>query len=135
LVGALSELIDSARRVAPAAEANTVIGEMREQLAAGAELALSYEIVVPVAEPWTYLTGVALPRLVYFLDCRGQLSENAKGIFVSAFVGERLYFFDAGVFLAVLGKKVGMDIAALREKWGEKTGGPSASAAPKLLGQ
>ena len=135
MVGALSELIDSARRVAPAAEANGAIAQMRDETAVSGEPGLSYEVVVPAAEPWTYLTGVALPRLVYFLDCRGQLSENAKGTFISAFVGERLYFFDSGVFLQVLGKKVGMDLAALREMWGERTGGPTASAAPRLLGQ
>jgi hypothetical protein len=134
LVGALSELIDFARKVAPSADANQAIAAMREETAVGAEPGLSYEVVVPAGEPWTYLTGTALPRLVYFLDCRGALSETAKGIFVSAFVGERLYFFDSGTFVGILARKAGLDWKMLREKWGEATGGPTASAAPKLLG-
>jgi hypothetical protein len=134
LVGALSELIDFARKVAPAADANQVIGQMRDELAAGGEPGLSYEVVVPAGEPWKHLTGTVLPRLVYFLDCRGQLSENTRGIFISAFVGERLYFFDAGTFVGILARKAGLDWKMLREKWGEATGGPSTSAAPRLLG-
>jgi hypothetical protein len=134
LVGELAELLGQALKVVPAAEANTAIGAMREELAGGSELGLSYEVVVPAGEPWTHLSGVALPRLVYFLDCRGALQQKTPGIFVSAFVGERLYFFDAGVFVAAVAKHAGLEFGALREKWGERSGGPSAPSSPRLLG-
>ena len=134
MVGELKALLDTAIEVSPAAGANLAIAAMREKSGLGGDSGLSYEVVVPAGEPLTYLTGVALPRLVYFLDCRGALSQKTPGIFVSAFVGDRLYFFDAGAFVAEVGKKAGLDLKALREKWGERTGGPSAPAAPKLLG-
>jgi hypothetical protein len=134
LVGELAELLEAASRVVPAAEANAAIGAMRDEQATRGELGLSYEVVVPAGEPWTHLTGVALPRLVYFLDCRGALAPSTPGVFVSAFVGERLYFFDAGAFVAIVGRRAGLDLDALREKWGERSGGPSAKASPRLLG-
>lgn len=134
MIGELSELLDAAERVVPGAEANTAIAAMREERALGGQPGLSYEVVVPVGEPWKHLTGVALPRLVYFLDCRGALSPSTPGIFVSAFFGERLYFYDAGTFVGLLAKHAGLEFGALREKWGERTGGPGASAAPRLLG-
>jgi hypothetical protein len=134
LVGELAELLAAAVRVVPALEANAAIAQMREESGGATDLGLSYEVVVPAGEPWTYLTGVALPKLVYFLDCRGALGAATPGVFVSAFVGERLYFFDAGVFVGLVAKRLGLDLAGLREKWGERTGGPSAPASPRLLG-
>ena len=41
---------------------------------------------------------------------------------------------EARVAEALVGRKAGLDLKALREKWGERTGGPSASASPLLLG-
>lgn len=134
MVGELAQLLEQALSSVPGAEANTAIGAMREERAVGGEPGLSYEVVVPAGEPWKHLTGVALPKLVYFLDCRGALGQKTPGIFVSAFVGERLYFFDAGAFIVAVAKHAGLEFSALREKWGERTGGPSAPSSPKLLG-
>lgn len=133
-MGELSELLSAADRVVPGAEANAAIAAMRDERALGGEPGLSYEVVVPAGEPWKHLTGVALPRLVYFLDCRGALAPSTPGVFISAFVGERLYFYDAGAFVGLLAKKAGLEFTALRDKWGERTGGPGAPTSPKLLG-
>lgn len=134
MVGELNELLAAASRSALALEANLEIGRMREQTAQGRAPGLSYEVVVPAAEPWRHLTDAVLPRLVYFLDCRGQLAARTPGIFVSAFVGERLYFFDAGLFVELVALRLGLDLAQLRERWGERTGGSSSAATQKLLG-
>ena len=66
---------------------------MRAEQGLGGQDAVSYELV---AEPQWALADLAervLPKLVYFLDCRGaRLPLGPGGIFVSLFVGDSLHF-------------------------------------------
>jgi hypothetical protein len=95
----IERLIVRAFRTAPAADANTVIDEVRSQEASQFAEALSYEIVLPAEEPVEFLNSRALPRLVYYLECRGVRIPRCPHVFVSLFVGETLYFVRCEDFL------------------------------------
>jgi hypothetical protein len=86
---------------APASEANAEIARMRvEEAGTGAKDALSYEVVVSSYEN---LVESLVPKLVYFLDCRGLRLNSAPGVFLSLFIGDTLYFLKVADFFAVLG--------------------------------
>ena len=115
-------------------EANRAIDRMREAQAGLGPEALSYELVVPPQGGWRHVTEVALPRLVYFLDCRGRLAARTPGVFVSVFDGDALHFVEAGVFVDYVAQRLGLDLDALRARWGERAGGPGDPHPPLLLG-
>jgi len=114
---------------APLPEANDAIARVREERAAGGQAALSYEVALPALDPDTYLTHRLLPRLVYFLDCRGASLLGGEGLFVSLFSAQGLHFIEAGAVLRALGEARGLDPAELRRRYGEGGVGD-----PPLLG-
>ncbi len=114
----LDGLLGRAFHQAPAREANEQIAGQRNARAEGALEALSYEIVL---EPSATLVDAAerlLPKLVYFLDCRGLPLASARGVFVSLFVGDRLYFIDATDVVAQLAAAAGITLEELKRKHG-----------------
>jgi hypothetical protein len=119
----LGPLLERSFRTVNAREANAQIAAVREEQAIGGEAALSYEVV---AEPKWALEELAervLPKIVYFLDCRGaRFPLGPGGIFVSLFVGERLHFIHAGDFVEALAKVRGLSTDEAVERWGADAG-------------
>lgn len=114
----LASLLEKAFKVAPAADANQVIEQVREEQSTELGEALSYEAVVPEANPVSWLAERLLPKLVYFLDSRGARLPSVGGLFVSLFVGDRLYFFEVEPLLELLSEWSGVPIAEMAPKWG-----------------
>ncbi len=115
----LQRLFDRAFRRASAAEANAVIAQVRQDEAGELEEALNYEIVLPAADPVGFLTTRALPRLVYFLECRGVRIPECPQVFVSLFVEDQLYFLHCGDFIDELASLTGLSPAQMRKQFGE----------------
>ena len=85
----------------PAPQANAEIERVRvEQGGVGGKDALSYEVAVTTYDD---LVEDVVPKLVYFLDCRGLKLDRAPGVFLSLFIGDALYFLQVGDFFGVLG--------------------------------
>ena len=127
----VQRLLDAAFGRAPLAEANQAIARAREARAEGGQPAVSYEVALPALDPDPYLTGRVLPKLVYFLDCRGAplVGGGGQGVFVSLFTPGGLHFIGAGEVVAALGAARGLDPAELRRRYGERGVGD-----PPLLG-
>ena len=117
-MSALQPLLERAFKTVPAREANLEIAGQRNQLGGPGREALSYEVVL---EPATTLEEAAerlLPKLVYFLDCRGLPLHDARGVFLSVFVAETLYFVHATDFVAELAAAAGVSLAELVKRHG-----------------
>lgn len=114
----LQPLLEKAFHVAKAQDANAEIAALREAQGAGGNDALSYEVVLDEAEGLEGAAKKVLPKLVYFLDCRGLSLHAARGVFISLFVGESLYFVQATDFVAVLAPRFGATLPELKAKYG-----------------
>ncbi|MFO0600837.1 MAG: STAUR_1299 family protein [Myxococcaceae bacterium] len=94
--------------------------------------ALSYEIALPALGPEDYLSHKALPKLVYFLDCRGVKPPASGDVFVTLFSltpQPELLFVDAGPFVERVAKERGLSCEDAVARYGEKGSGD-----PLLLG-
>lgn len=125
LVAALEAL---AFQTAQPQDANSAIDDVRSTFA-GPKEATSYEIALPGLDPDTYLKTKALPKLVYFLDCRGVRLPSGGGVFVSLFTSQGLFFIDAGRFAEAVGRELGLDLETLHARYGD-----GGTGDPKLLG-
>jgi hypothetical protein len=77
-------------RAAPA-EANERIEAVREAIETrSGSPAFSYELFAPRLGVDAWFGEQALPRLIYFLSCRGLRSARAPGVFVSLFTADGL---------------------------------------------
>ena len=127
LLEQLSEL--AFHRAAPA-DANAAIDEARAvRTEASGQDAVSYEIALPALAPDEFLTTRALPKLVYFLDCRGVKVPGSGGVFVSLFTAAGLLFIDAGPLVERLAQARGLSMAELVRRYGSDGKGD-----PPLLG-
>jgi hypothetical protein len=68
-----------------------------------------------------HLAEAVLPRLVYFLDCRGMRLPDAPGVFVSLFLGSSLYFIAPADFFDVLARATGLSCGAMVSRWGAQS--------------
>lgn len=109
-------------------EANQAIEDVRIERSESQD-ALSYEIALPALAPDEFLTTKALPRLVYFLDCRGVKVPGSGAVFVSLFTAEGLLFLEAGPMVEVLAKARGLTLAEVVRRYGSDGKGD-----PALLG-
>ena len=132
----LRELLEPAFREVPAREANQAISRARREKAGGdpddedAPAFRSYEMVLT---SWEAFVRDLLPKLVYHLESvRAHLPE-CKGVIISAFLGERLYFVEAGAFIARACAMLGVtaDQLVRRHGTGERR---TAARDPLLLG-
>jgi hypothetical protein len=110
-------------------EANQAIDDVRSDRAAIGQEAISYEVALPALAPEEFLAWKVLPKLVYFLDCRGVKVPGSGAVFVSLFSAEGLLFVDAGPMVEVLAKVRGLTLAEVVRRYGSDGKGD-----PPLLG-
>ena len=91
--------------------------------------AVSYEVALPSLAPDEFLTTRVLPKLVYFLDCRGVKVPGSGGVFVSMFSAEGLLFVEAGPMVELLTRARGLTLAEVVRRYGSDGKGD-----PPLLG-
>lgn len=109
-------------------EANQAIEDVRLERSKSQD-AVSYEIALPALAPDDFLTHKALPKLVYFLDCRGVKVPASGAVFVSLFTSDGLLFVEAGPMVEVLTKARGLTLAEAVRRYGSDGKGD-----PALLG-
>ena len=107
----LRELLEPAFREVPAREANAAIARARREKAGGnpndedAPAMRSYEVVLTT---WDAFVRDLLPKMVYHLESvRAHLPE-CRGVIVSAFAGDRLFFVEAREFIARVCRMLGV---------------------------
>lgn len=110
-------------------EANLAIDEVRQARSEAGPEATSYEVAVPELGPDEFLAGKVLPKLVYFLDCRGVKVPGSGGVFVSIFSAQGLLFVEAGPMVEVLAQARGLTLAEVVRRYGADGKGD-----PPLLG-
>lgn len=115
-------------RASPA-DANEAISRVRDARSEGGADALSYEIALPALAPDEFLTHKALPKLLYFLDCRGVKVPASGNVFVSLFTPGGLLFVEAGPLVELLVKTRGFTLAEAVRRYGADGAGD-----PPLLG-
>ncbi len=124
----LEKVREAAFARAPLAEANEAIAQQREARGSEGGPALSYELA-PSFDVETFLQTRGLPKLVYFLDCRGVRLPSSGGVFVSLFMPDELLFVDAGRFVELVAQSRGFTIAEAVRRYGDGGAGD-----PPLLG-
>ncbi len=122
----VAELLAMSFHQGAALEANAVIDAVRETRG---ENALSYEVALPALAPDEFLTHRVLPKLAYFLDCRGVKVPASGGVFISLFSPEGLHFIDAGPAVQRLAQARGLTLAEVFRRYGADGAGD-----PPLLG-
>lgn len=115
---ALAAALAFAFHTGEASEANAEIASVREAEAEEGREPLSYEIVVPEAGGAEQLVTHFLPKLIYFLDCRGAKPPGLGGVVTTLFVGPRLYFIRAGDLVLSLAPVVGLSPEEMFDRWG-----------------
>lgn len=121
----VEQLASLAFHRAPASSANAAIDEARGLRAREGRDAVSYEIALPGLGPDEFLLHKALPKLVYFLDCRGVKPPASGDVFISLFSDAGLLFIDAGPVIEALAAARGLTLAEVVRRYGENgTGDP-----------
>lgn len=117
----LRELLEPAFRDVPAREANVAISRARRERAGGdpddeeAPFVRSYELVLT---SWETFARDQVPKLVYHLESVGAHLPDCRGVMISAFVGERLYFVDARELVLRACRMLGVAPQQLVERYG-----------------
>ena len=117
----LRELLAGAFREVPAREANEAIARARRERAGGdpddddSPALRSYEIVLTT---WETFVREQVPKLVYHLESVGAHLPECRGVIVSAFFGERLFFVDAKDVVAKVCAMLGVTSDQLVERHG-----------------
>lgn len=125
----LARIIAQAFDKAPLSEANQAIEHVRNTHENETGSATSYEVALPGVDVDGFLMTKTLPKLVYFLDCRGERPPRTPRTFVSLFTPDGLYFIDAGAMVMTLGASLGLAPVELVRRYGANGKGD-----PKLLG-
>ncbi len=115
---------------ANAVQANEAIAAAREERGSEQSLAISYELALPALDPDTWLQTRALPKLVYFLDCRGAKLPHTPGVFVSLFTADELLFVDAGALVQAIAESRGLTLAEVVRRYGDGGAGDPALLGP-----
>jgi hypothetical protein len=115
---------------APPAEANERIEAVREAIETrSGSPAFSYELFAPRLGVDAWFGEQALPRLIYFLSCRGLRSARAPGVFVSLFTADGLLFLHAGDVVERLAARRGLTVEVCFQRYGD-----GGTGEPKALG-
>ena len=132
----LRELLEPAFREAPAREANQAIARARRERAGGnpddddGPAFRSYEMILTT---WEAFAAELLPKLVYHLESVGAHLPECKGVIVSAFFGDRLYFVDAREVVAKACALLGVSAAELTARYGTGESRTALRGDPLLL--
>jgi hypothetical protein len=121
----MRELLEPAFREVPAREANQAIARARRERAGGdpddddSPALRSYEIVLST---WETFAREQLPKLVYHLESVGAHLPECRGVMISAFLGERLFFVDARALVERVCRMLGVtaDVLVARHGTGER---------------
>jgi hypothetical protein len=92
----LLQLLGPAYLQASARDANDAIARERERPGDSHPLR-SYELVLTTFEAFA---RDLLPKLVYHLESIGAHLPDCRGVLIAAFLGEQLYFLEAGALIA-----------------------------------
>ncbi|MBI5543658.1 MAG: hypothetical protein HY901_07225 [Deltaproteobacteria bacterium] len=111
----LQDLLDKAFSRSPAREANDAIHRIRESEGIGVR---SFELVAPSDAGIAWLEKDVLPRLVYHLESLGIRPPSYKGVFVSLFQGEELFFIRTLDFMAIAGAALHLSADQMYARWG-----------------
>jgi hypothetical protein len=111
-------------------QANEAIAAMREERGSEYGPALSYELALPALDPEVWLQTRALPKLVYFLDCRGAKLPTTPGVFVSLFFADELLFVEAGALVQAVAESRGLTLAEVVRRYGDGGAGDPALLGP-----
>ena len=111
------------------ATANTAIEAARLARSEYQE-AVSYEVALPALAPDEFLMTKALPKLVYFLDCRGTKPPSSGAVFVSLFCAEGLFFIEAGPLVQLLTEARGLTLYEVVRRYGQDGAGDPALLGP-----
>jgi hypothetical protein len=108
-------LAQADRRVA-ARDANIEIDRerLRQELVYGE--AISYEVALEPDAGFAKLATEVAPRLAYYLKSKKRSATACRGVFLSLFSGEDLYFVSAERFFEAVRVAEGLDEAAWRAK-------------------
>src|SRR5260370_17960096 len=107
----LRELLEPAFREVPAREANAAIARARREKAGGnpndedAPAMRSSEVVLTT---WAAFVRDPLPKMPYHLESVRAPLPECRGVIVSAFVGDRLFFVEAREFIARVCRMLGV---------------------------
>jgi hypothetical protein len=129
----LRELLEPAFREVPAREANAAIARARREKAGGnpndedAPAMRSYEVVLTT---WDAFVRDLLPKMVYHLESVRAPLPECRGVIVSAFAGDRLFFVEAREFIAGVCRMLGVTPGQLVRRHG--TGESRAPARDSL---
>jgi hypothetical protein len=115
----VAEVLALAFHRVPASEANEAMARLRESEGDEAQPALSYEVVLPREGGAEHLADKVLPRLVYFLHCRGARLPQCPGVFVSIFSGDELYFLRASDLVQALSRQTGLAPEEMVRRYGD----------------
>ena len=118
-------------REGPAAQANQLIDEVRRATHAELGAAINYEIVL-ASRPPDYLRREVAPRLAFFLRAKRYRVSRCQPVFLSMFLGDRLFFVHAQDFFEELRVSEGLGeqaFAALARSW-EASGRGALAALP-----
>ena len=74
-------------------------------------------MVLPSSQPVDYLINTLMPRLVYFLESAGFRLPSCKGVFLSVFYGEDLFFIRAADAIDELSRISGLSPAQMVERF------------------
>ncbi len=109
-------LLARAERQVPGRSANEEIDRERTRHELAHGRALSYEVVLGPEHGFAYLATVVAPRLSQYLSNKKIPTPSARGVFLSLFVGDELYFIEAAVFFDAVREAEGLDEAAWRSR-------------------
>lgn len=132
----MRELVQDAFSEAAARDANSAISRVRRGSAGGdpanddAPTLRSYEIIL------TGFDGFArdlLPKLVYHLESIGAQLPECRGVVISAFAGERLYFVEARKFVSRACRMLGVTADELVRRHGTGERRTAVTSEPLLL--
>jgi len=109
-------LLARAERRVPGRSANEEIERerVRHQLAYGR--AMSYEVVLSREHGFAYLATVVAPRLALYLVHKKMSAGDCRGVFVSLWVGDELYFLEAETFFDAVREAEGLDEGGWRSR-------------------
>jgi hypothetical protein len=79
---------------------------------------LSYEVVAPAISDESWVREGLLQPLVYYCESEGMPIPRCPGVFVSLFIGDRLYCITAAAVLKWAEQQLGTSVDELRASYG-----------------